>query len=199
MPPDRTWRDHVALVISAVVSPFVVLPTLLLGTTWQVATTLTEFVLWGTVGLLFFVILPPLYIYREVRAGRITDVHVQLREQRATVFAVFLISAALGSTCYWLLGVSSILMNLVIILFLSALVAAMITLEWKISIHAWTVAGSVTAFALLSSNPNWWWGLLAVPLVIWARVHRDRHSPAQGLAGAFVGVVVTWILYQVIG
>jgi len=195
-PPDKTFSDHLALVLSAVVSPFVALPALVLGANWLVARTPAEFWAWSVIALIFFVGIPPLYIYREVHAGRITDFHVQVREQRARVFMVFLISTLIGILLYWLLGVPATLIALMLVVFGSAIVAGLITLAWKISIHAWTVAGSITAFALLSDDPRWWWLLILVPAVIWSRIHRERHTIAQGLAGAASGVVVTYVLYH---
>lgn len=194
-PRDKTTSDHIALFLSTVVSPFVALPVLLLGANWIVARTGAEFWAWSAVALIFFIGIPPLYIYRAVKAGRITDFHVQVRQQRAQVFAVFLLSTALGLVFYWLLGVPSTLIHLLIVVFCSAIVAGLITLWWKISIHAWTVAGSITAFALLSADARWWWVLLLVPVVIWSRIHRDRHTLAQGIAGGVMGVIVTTLLY----
>lgn len=198
IPRDRTPADHLALGLSALVSPFVVLPVLLLAANWLVARTPAEFWAWSAVALIFFIGIPPLYIYSQVRAGRITDFHIQVRQQRAQVFAVFLASTAFGIVIDWLLGVPATLLGLLVVIFGSAIVAGLITLGWKISLHAWTLAGSVAVFALLSADDRWWWLLLLVPVVIWSRIHRERHTLAQGLAGGVMGVVVTWLLYQLV-
>ncbi len=198
-PKDRTLTDYAALLLSAAVSPFVALPALMLGANWLVAQTPAEFVVWSVVALVFFVGIPPLYIYREVQAGRITDFHIQLREQRAQVFAVFLLSTGLGISLYWLLGVPVALLHLTAVIFASAIAAGLITLAWKISLHAWTLAGSVTAFVLLAADVRYAWLLLLVPVVIWSRIHRQRHTLPQGVAGAVMGVAITYLLYQLVG
>lgn len=195
IPRDRTLSDHLALILSAVVSPFVALPALMLGANWLEARTNAEFWAWSLVALIFFVGIPPLYIYREVQAGRITDFHVQIREQRFRVFIVFLLSTALGSVLYSLLGVPPTLLGLLAVVFGSAVIAGLITLLWKISLHAWTVSGAITAFALLAADARYLWLLLLVPVVIWSRIHRQRHTLAQGIAGGVMGVLVTWLLY----
>lgn len=199
-PSVRTsFADRLAYLVSVVGSPFLILPVLILGATWRVASTPEQFLLWGSVALVFFTALPPAYVYNEVRAGRITDLHIQRREQRWSVFLVFLVSTVIGLTVYWMLGAPMPLITLALVVFASAVAAALITLFWKISIHAWVVAGSVTAFALLAADHRWWWALLLVPLTVWARVHRHRHSPAQGILGALAGIGVTYLLYRLLG
>ena len=75
-------------------------------------------------------------------------------------------------------------------LLLTALVFP-ITLRWKISMHC-AANGAAVALWLFLIGPLAAAGLLAVLLVAWSRVHLRRHTPAQALAGAMLGAVVTW-------
>jgi membrane-associated phospholipid phosphatase len=65
-----------------------------------------------------------------------------------------------------------------------------ITLWWKISVHAAIAAGAATALplvfgqALLAA-----WPLVAV--IAWSRIQVGDHTPAQVLAGVALGIVVT--------
>ncbi len=65
----------------------------------------------------------------------------------------------------------------------------MITLWWKISVHAAIGAGAATVLPLVFGP-----ALLAVwplvALIAWSRVQVGDHTPAQVLAGIALGIVV---------
>lgn len=189
-----TMADRFAYRVSALASPFVIFPLLIVSATWAVADTLNQFLLWTGLILLFTGLIPGLYILWGIQAGRLTDIHIMVREQRAAVFLVFLVSAAAGIAMLWLLEVPTTILLLALIAFGNGLVAALITLFWKVSVHAWVYAGAATAFALLSGYAWGWWLLLGLPLVVWARTHRRRHTPTQGVVGACFGIGLTWLL-----
>ncbi|MBI4032703.1 hypothetical protein HY374_03290 [Candidatus Berkelbacteria bacterium] len=194
----HTLRGQLAYLISAVASPFVIFPLLVIGATWGVAASPSEFLAWAGVLLLTTGVIPACYILWGVRAGRITDIHIMVREQRAIVFLVFLVSAAAGLALLWLLEAPRTIFLLALIAFGNGLLAALITLFWKVSIHAWVYAGAAASFALLADAPWGWWLLLGLPLVIWARTHRQRHTIAQGVGGGLLGLGLTYLLYLII-
>lgn len=191
-------RSHLAYLVSAIASPFVIFPLLVLGATWGVADTTNEFLAWAGTLLLFTGVIPALYILWGVRAGRITDIHIMVREQRAIVFLIYLVSAGLGIVTLWVLAAPTTIFLLALVAFANGLVAALITLFWKVSIHSWVYAGAAAAFALLAEEPWGWWLLLGLPLVIWARTYRQRHTVAQGILGGLFGLGLTYALYLVI-
>lgn len=191
-------QARLAYLISAVASPFVIFPLLVLGATWGVAETANEFFTWAGTLLLFTGVIPALYILWGVRAGRITDIHIMVREQRAIVFLIYLVSAGLGIVTLWVLDAPTTIFLLALVAFANGLVAALITLFWKVSIHSWVYAGAAAAFALLAREPWGWWLLLGLPLVIWARTSRGRHTIAQGVLGGLFGLGLTFALYLVI-
>ncbi|MBI4022829.1 hypothetical protein HY375_01545 [Candidatus Berkelbacteria bacterium] len=190
-------RGRLAYLISAVASPFVIFPLLVLGATWGVADTTAEFLTWAGTMLLFTGLIPACYVIWGVRVGRITDIHIMVREQRATVFLIFLVSAGLGIITLWLLDAPTTIFLLALVAFANGLVAALITLLWKVSIHSWVYAGAAAAFALLAEAPWGWWLLLGLPLVIWARTYRHRHTIAQGVLGGLFGIGLTYALYLI--
>ena len=72
-----------------------------------------------------------------------------------------------------------------------------ISLFWKISLHAGGVGG-FAAFLTWMFGPVWALTFLAIPLVGWARVYRQRHNWAQVVAGGIVGVSVTLIILALV-
>jgi membrane-associated phospholipid phosphatase len=71
-----------------------------------------------------------------------------------------------------------------------------ITLRWKISIHAAGIAGPTTG---LIYGIGVWAAVfftLLVP-VGWARVRLKAHTPLQMLAGGLVTIAATWIQMRI--
>jgi membrane-associated phospholipid phosphatase len=73
-----------------------------------------------------------------------------------------------------------------------------ITLIWKISLHAATMTAMVTILVLFSGSIFLWFYLFLIP-IIWARLVLKQHTPAQLGAGIALGVSVTLVAYKVFG
>ncbi|MBM3474063.1 MAG: hypothetical protein FJX75_12410 [Armatimonadetes bacterium] len=71
------------------------------------------------------------------------------------------------------------------------------SLWWKASVHAAVYVGAFTSCALVV-GPWWWSGLTGLPLVIWARATRGRHTVLQGLVGAAIAIAATVITYTLV-
>ncbi|MFQ5341847.1 MAG: hypothetical protein ACE5F6_09920 [Anaerolineae bacterium] len=61
---------------------------------------------------------------------------------------------------------------------------------WKVSLHMVSVSGFSTVLVYVF-GPGAWWAFLSLPLVAWARLYRKKHTPAQLLAGAIGGILIT--------
>jgi len=72
-----------------------------------------------------------------------------------------------------------------------------ITLWWKISVHAAIAAGAATVLLLvfgLALLVVW----LLVALIAWSRVQVGDHTPAQVLAGIALGIVVNATIFPLL-
>src|SRR5690348_14906276 len=78
----RTLRQTVAFTLSALLSPYIVIPLGTLGILASLAITAWKFALWTVVSIFFSTAVPALYVAYQVWNGKITDVHVMEREQR---------------------------------------------------------------------------------------------------------------------
>jgi uncharacterized membrane protein YeaQ/YmgE (transglycosylase-associated protein family) len=191
----RTWADRLAFLFSALASPFVVLPTFTLAVVWKVASTGAEFLLWSGIALVCLTLLPAGYIFFQVRAGRITDMHVREREQRRGPFLVGLAGAVLGTALFYLLHTPRELLALSLCTLVNGFVFAFITLRWKISMHPSVLTAAVLV-ATIFLSPVCAWLFLLLPPVIWARIHRQRHDLWQGMIALLLASGLTVGLFR---
>lgn len=194
---NKNLLNKLSFWISAIFSPFIILPVVMTIFSWKLTTSLEYFSLFLAISTLFMMLLPGIYISWQVKNKKISDLHIKKREDRYSVFAVFLLGNLITVLLYFLLGAPIKLIGLVILAFLSALIAGIITLEWKISIHLVALSTTAVAYALLIKTTYAWATLGFIPLVIWARVHRKRHTIAQSIAGALLGGFLSLIFYKI--
>jgi membrane-associated phospholipid phosphatase len=72
-----------------------------------------------------------------------------------------------------------------------------ITLWWKISVHAAIAAGAATVLTLVfGTAPLAAWPLVA--LIAWSRVQVGDHTTAQVLAGIALGIVVNATVFPLL-
>ena len=76
--------------------------------------------------------------------------------------------------------------------FVNGLVLMIITLKWKISIHASGITGPFTALIYQLGSTMLPLLLLVIP-VAWARVELKAHTIRQVTAGAILSSMLTWI------
>jgi len=140
---------------------------------------------------LFGCVLPLLMVYGLLKLDLIKDFYAQ---DRATRFIPFL-----WTTLFYLLGcLSLILVNaapaitaLMGCYFVNGLVLMVITLKWKISIHASGVTSPVTALIYLLGGVMAPLMLVVIP-VAWARVELKAHTITQVVVGALLSSLLTW-------
>lgn len=178
-----------ARLVTEVLAPAPTVAVLVLLVAWHSAPTAAEAVRWGTLAALFVSVMPFLYVVRGVRRGGLTDHHVGVRQQRPIPLLVGVASMLVGLILLVRWGAPRDLVALVAVVATGLVTSLLVTLVWKLSIHAVVVSGAVTILALVFGPPLWVLAPL-VPLVCWARVAVRDHTPAQTLAGALLGAAV---------
>lgn len=154
--------------------------------------------LWAVIFGVAAVFIPSAYVGIEVLRGGISDIHVQERGQRIRPYAVALFCAAAVWIGFILWPAPQEFRMLALANGLQLLVFILITLRWKISLHS-AAAGSLTVIvASLLSAGSTILIALSVPVIAWARVRLDRHTPMQTISGAIVGAlamaIALWIM-----
>jgi hypothetical protein len=126
------------------------------------------------------------YVLFMRRRARVGDFWISARDERLTP-AIFLILAFVAMLAILaLLDAPTNLFLLTLSMGLASATVAVLTLFFKASAHC-TVAGHGGATGLLLLGPPGTIFLLALPLVIWARVALGAHTVPETLAGAALG------------
>jgi hypothetical protein len=149
--------------------------------------------------LLNTVILPIVVFGFLFRRKIITTYHIDKREERKYAFVVTLFFMITTFFIFKQVQLPQIFYAMVIGGFFSILIAALITLTWKISIHLMGVGGVVGAvaglsFILQADLSSWLFGtLLMAGLTGFARLKLFAHTPGQVYSGFLLGFSVMFL------
>jgi membrane-associated phospholipid phosphatase len=173
------------------------LAVLALVVAWDSSPTPAMAILWGGIAAVFASVLPYALILRGVRRGRLTDRNISLRKQRVRFGVVAITSILLGLVLLAAFDAPAEMVALLASIAVGVACGWVITLWWKISVHAAIAAGAATVL-LLVFGP----ALLAVwplvALIAWSRVEVGDHTTAQVLAGVALGVVVNATVFSLL-
>ncbi|HLI52103.1 MAG TPA: hypothetical protein VKU87_09910 [Thermomicrobiaceae bacterium] len=152
---------------------------------------------WSILTVAFAVLIPFAYLLRGVRRHRFTDIHVRLREQRSPPLLVGIGSILISLGLLVVLGAPQELIALVAAMTAGLLLTLLVTLVWKISVHAAVWGGTVVILAL-TFGPAWLTMSILAGLVGWARVKLGDHSVSQVIAGYALGAGVAAVVFTLI-
>jgi membrane-associated phospholipid phosphatase len=190
-------RLRAARLVGEVLSPPPILVALALVVAWASSPTPAMAVLWGAIAALFASVLPYGLILRGVRRGRLSDRNISLREQRVRFGGVALGSILLGLAVLAAWDAPADMVALLASIAAGVACGWVITLWWKISVHAAIAAGAATVLTLVFGP-----ALLAawplVALIAWSRVQVGDHTPAQVLAGVALGLAVNATVFPLL-
>lgn len=141
---------------------------------------------------LFGSAIPLASVYYMVRKGIIPDVYASDRRTRVKPFLGAMASYITGVTALHAADAPRSVTALMACYFVNSAVLLVITLVWKISIHASGVTGPVTALVFQLGAKMLPFFLLALP-VAWARIELKAHNLKQVVAGTLLTTGLTWI------
>ena len=189
----RAWDGFLAYVISQVGSP----PVLAVVAMALLASTLSSPRAWRWAGVYVFlaIVTPILYLLWLLSHGWVSDLDVQLREERARPL---IFSIACAGVAWLVLALGGAPLEMVVVaggLWLQMAVISGITLWWKISVHSAAAAGVATLiWSLIGATLPL---LVGVVIIAWSRVRLRRHTVAQTIAGAALGFAIFWVAVSV--
>jgi membrane-associated phospholipid phosphatase len=192
--PDSTQRRFdrmlLAKIISGLGSPMILaFPTFI---ALLVATDPPSLPLLLLVAFLFGSVFPMLVIYLMYKMNKVGDLDVTDRSERKAPFMVSILVYALGTVIMFALNAPPIVSALMFCYTTNTLVTFLISLHWKISVHAVGVAGPFTCLV-------YFFGWLYSPLLLliipigWSRVELKAHTLAQVVAGFLLSIAITWV------
>lgn len=185
--------DTLAHLVSAITSPFVVICGFALWIIARYSRSGEEFALFGGAFVALIILLPFAWIQVGIRRGKYTDIHVMIKEQRFEPFVVATVGACLLVAFYLAMSAPRALTALAANLVVNGVVFAIVSRLWKISVHAASYAASVLIVTILIDH-RLVALLVLLPLVIWARIRRQRHNVAQAIAAASIVCLTTWAI-----
>jgi hypothetical protein len=192
------WKDKLAFLTSVVLSPFIITPFFALIIVLTFSATRAQMFTYLTVGVIFGAILPFAFVYMAVKRGKISDVHVAIREERKSPFLFTMTCLLLCTITMYLLEAPKEIVVCSLVMFLNSIIFFLITLYWKISMHSTVLASILVSLSILVS-PYYSLGFLLLPLMIWARIHRHRHNIYQGLVALLLSITGTFLLFKAFG
>jgi membrane-associated phospholipid phosphatase len=154
-----------------------------------------QFWVYSTVGVLCFTIAPLSFVLYLYLTGRISDLDMSERPERERVFAGFIVIYLIAAISLSVVHAPVQLQAITWGYWGTALATMVITRYWKISTHAFGIAGPFAAmFLLFNLQPLPYVAL--VPLVGWARIYLRSHTFGQVLGGAALAVANTVIFFH---
>jgi len=187
-------RLRVARRVGELLSPPLLIVVLALLVAWESSPTLAMAVFWGGVAAVSASVLPYAIILRGVRRGRLSDRNIGLREERVRFAVVALTSILVGLAVLAAFDAPAEMVALQASIAVGVTCGWVITLWWKISVHAAIAAGAATVLVVVFET-----ALLAVwplvGLVAWSRVEVGDHTPAQVVAGVALGIAVNATIF----
>jgi hypothetical protein len=140
--------------------------------------------------IFFSGILPVLIIFIQRRSGIVKEMMINERDERTKPFLGAISSYVMGLLALFYLEAPVAMVYLMSCYLVNSLFMMIITLRYKISIHASGVAGPAT-FLVYQYGVRLWPLTLVMVLVGWARLELKMHTVGQVAWGVLVTVLLT--------
>ena len=187
-------RDCVALGTSILFSPFILPIVTAIFVIQKHAETGKEVLHWLVVVSIFITALPILVIIVLYRFSMVSNIHLHTKEERLIPLCITLVSMITGTIVLYKIGANNSIIWVCQAFIVNSVVFSIITPLWKISFHTSVATGCILVLSLLV-NLTLVWLFLLIPLIAWARVYRDRHTPLQTIAGTLLAIVNTMLFF----
>lgn len=148
--------------------------------------------------LLIDALAPAAFMVWGLITKRFSDWDMTKREERRSIYIFTVIVHLFGVVYAFLLGKEE-LSEILFVFWLVALVFAIVTFFWKISIHAGVNGAALAFFNHFWGWQNYWWLAVVLLLVLWARVEIHKHTWTQVLVGAGSAIAMVEFGLRLVG
>ena len=184
-----------AKALSTIFNPFICASALFIIVSHAFSATTKEFWILSAVSVTLFTVAPLLCLLYLYVTGRISDFDMSDRFEREKIFLVIVVIDLLAAVGLTLGGAPVQIVAIAWGYWGVALGTMLITRYWKISTHAFGIAGPFACmFVLFKLQPLPYVAL--VPLVCWARVYLRAHTVAQVVAGVVLALASTALFFR---
>jgi hypothetical protein len=179
----------VAQAISRIFDPIIEIPVMFGLTVWYAYVNGHS---WLFLSVLLFInaVLPFLFFLHLLRKKEIHDWDIRRRKERIPVYAFALTTQIAGIGMALLTGRTAVA-NILLIFWILGLLFFLITLYWKVSVHAGVNAALVTFLVMILGEEFFWLYIVLLP-VGWARISQGNHTVSEFTAGAILGALGIW-------
>jgi hypothetical protein len=182
-------KEKLAAKVSDIFNPLYISFVFFLIVSLHVSSSLLEAAKYWLVAGFFFCVLPLGDVLLRIRKGITKDIHIDERKDRIIPFLITLTSSIVGLLTVSFLGFPKEIQAVSWAIVLTGGIITVITLFWKISLHAAGISAIATAlivFLGLSASVL----VLFIPVVFWARITLRKHNIWQLLAGSGLSVLI---------
>lgn len=140
--------------------------------------------------------LPPVVVYLyERKTGQIKDWFITNRAERKDVQLAWFVGSGLFFLTALFLEAPRVLLALSLTLVWLSLLITIVSFYWKMSVHMVGVTLFVMVL-LFTYSVNFWWLLLLLPLVGWARIKLGHHTLSQVTVACLMTVLVVYFVFN---
>ena len=185
-------KEKFAVWVSRVLNPVFVLGIVIVLVSLKGSGSGTWIVLCALIALFFTVFAPWSIVLYMRRRGEISELFIPKRRDRLRPLFFFTASSWMGVGILYLIHSPPALYALMVCVAVQGTIALLITMRWKISLHAmglWAACGVVIALY------GGWWAVVPAGLVSWARLVLQVHSVSQVLVGSIVGGGIAFLIF----
>ena len=185
-------KSHLwAWVVSRVFDPIVEIPLILVLVAWVA---LSNGLRWRFIVflLVFEAILPAGFFVFGLLTKKIKDWDITRRQDRMGLYFFTIFTHLFGVIYAYFLGKHE-LSEVLLILWGLAVIFAVVTYFWKISVHAGVNGALVAVVNHYYGWGRFWWLVVVLLLVLWARVVMKKHTVAQVSMGAIMALA--WVSF----
>lgn len=137
------------------------------------------------------------FIIYGVHKKIFTDLDVSKRTQRPLLFIVGTVMSVIYLWGLLFLNGPKILVITIIGVITSVIIASMINIRLKVSIHVATVSALLFALAIIYQG-FYYLTLLLIPTVAWSRLRIKRHTLPETIVGACFGILLSLGMYLLV-
>ena len=178
-----------ASLISWIISPVVVAPAVYLCIVQYGYSATPHHLDWFFLLLLSATVAPMFMILGLKKIGKVSDYNITFREQRFLPLLVLVGVNLVGYELMKQVGAPRFLSGILLFNAVNTVFILLVTLQWKISIHLFSLTSSIALLVLSIGAPAL--ALLAfVPLLMWSRVYLKAHNFMQTLVGGLIGFLL---------
>lgn len=193
----QDWLGRLAYVLSQIGSPPVLASISMTLAAWSFAPFPgPQAWIWAGGYVLLAVLCPLMYLIYLLRRGLVSDLDVQLREQRIRPMLFTVACGGLAWSALQIVRAPWQMSVLAVGLWVQTAALFVITLRWKISVHC--AAATAAAAVVWMLKDTSWPLLVGVPLIAWSRLRLKRHTFMQTVFGTLLGFVVFLPVFLVI-